>query len=209
MYAWFKYVDLDGPEFNTMVDALISHHVWLDPTLVVFEAMVRGNDASLTAGPDMAFAPPSLLRNWQKDMQLSFGWSGADFADGQRTWPMIQTFVKRLYDRGVLLTAGTDTPNPWVPPGVSLHRELELLVACGIPPLDVISIATRNGARSLGIEAESGTLAVGKTGDLVLLSADPLADIRNTRRIVVVLQRGAVLQPKELLPARARDLVGR
>ena len=90
--------------------------------------------------------------------------------------------------------------NPWTVPGVSFHRELELHVNAGIPPLAVLSIATRNGAQSLGILDEVGTLEVGKRADLVALEGDPVKDIRNTRRVVWVMQNGALLRPRELLP---------
>jgi imidazolonepropionase-like amidohydrolase len=95
--------------------------------------------------------------------------------------------------------------NPWVAPGASLHRELELLVSAGIPSLEVLRMATRNGARSLGIESEVGTIAVGKMADLVVLTADPVADIRNTRRIAWVMQGGNLARPADLLPPRLRD----
>jgi imidazolonepropionase-like amidohydrolase len=79
------------------------------------------------------------------------------------------------------------------------------MVAAGIPPLDVLRIATRNGARSLGIESEVGSISVGKIADLVVLDADPVADINNTRRIDWVIQGGVPHRPEELLPPRLRQ----
>ena len=102
----------------------------------------------------------------------------------------------------MLLTAGTDANNPWVVPGVSLHRELELLQQSGIPPLEVLTIATHNGAKSLGILDEVGTIAPGKRADLVLLRDDPSLDISATRTIQWVMQGGRLLDPDELV----RDL---
>ena len=84
-------------------------------------------------------------------------------------------------------------------PGVSFHRELELLVQAGISPLDVLSIGTRNGAEGLGVLDEVGTIEPGKIADLVVLRADPLASISNTRLIDLVIQRGEVLQPDTLI----------
>jgi imidazolonepropionase-like amidohydrolase len=82
---------------------------------------------------------------------------------------------------------------------VGLHEELELLVAAGIPPLEVLTIATRNGAETLGLLDEIGTVEAGKRADLLVLSADPTADIRNTRSIEAVIQGGEVMRPAELL----------
>ena len=195
MYTWFQFVDLNAPEIDTMVTALVEQKVVLDPTLVTFEAMFRGNDTAITRSPDLVSAPPSLLRNWQ-EFQLSKGWSEADFTAAQATWPTVLRFTKMLYDRGVFLVVGTDSPNPWAAPGTSFHRELELYVAAGIPPLQVLRMATESGAQALGIDGQVGTVAQGKQADLVLLDADPLRDIRNTRRIAWVMQNGRLVHQK-------------
>ena len=103
-------------------------------------------------------------------------------------------FTKLLYDRGVNLAVGTDTPNPWAAPGTSFHREMELYAQAGIPPLQVLRLATQAGAKALGIDAEVGSIQPGKIADLVLLDADPVANISNTRRIAWVMQSGKILQ---------------
>ena len=80
---------------------------------------------------------------------------------------------------GITLGTGTDI---WqVPTGV--HMEMEEMVTAGLPPLEAIKAATAGAARILGAEAELGTIAVGKRADLVILNGDPVADIRNTRKI--------------------------
>ncbi|MFQ5605625.1 MAG: amidohydrolase family protein [bacterium] len=83
---------------------------------------------------------------------------------------------------------------------MSFHRELDLLVSTGIPPLDVLTIATNNGAWALGISDEIGTVEAGKRADLLVLRADPLKDIRNTREIDLVIMNGHRYQPSALLP---------
>ena len=194
MYTWFQFVDLNAPEIDTMVATLVARKVVLDPTLVAFEAMFRGNDTAITRSRDLATAPASLLQNWQV-FQLSKGWSEADFKAAQATWPTVLRFTKLLYDRGVFLVVGTDTPNPWAAPGTSFHRELELYVNAGIPPLQVLRMATQSGAKALGIDGQVGTIASGKQADLLLLDADPLRDIRNTRKIRWVMQNGRIVHP--------------
>lgn len=67
-------------------------------------------------------------------------------------WPKLLALVRRYHAGGVMLAAGSDTPNAWVIPGESLHRELELLVDAGIQTEDVLQIATRNGAKALGLQ---------------------------------------------------------
>lgn len=204
MIEWFNYVDLESSETREMLDALVRHQVFLDPTLVVFEAMAWGDSTRITRNPDLRYAPRVNLDNWNDGFSLATGWTPEDFAEARRAWPRVLAFTKRLYDAGVPLTVGTDMLNPWVPPGASFHRELELLVAAGIPPLEVLRMATRGGARSLGIESDVGSIAVGKIADLVVLGANPVADITNTRRISWVLQQGRVARPVDLLPPRIR-----
>jgi imidazolonepropionase-like amidohydrolase len=109
--------------------------------------------------------------------------------------------VRTLHARGVLLTAGTDYENPWMTPGVAFHRELQLLAAAGIPPLQVLRIATRNGAAALGVLGETGTVEAGKRADLVVLTADPLADLANTRQIERVYLRGTPYERARLRAA--------
>ena len=91
---------------------------------------------------------------------------------------------------GVRILAGTDTPNPGMYPGFSLHAELALLVEAGLTPLQAIQAATRNAAEYLRASDSLGTIAQGKLADLLLLDANPLEDIRNTRRIAGLLYRG-------------------
>jgi imidazolonepropionase-like amidohydrolase len=97
--------------------------------------------------------------------------------------------VRRLADAGVTLLAGTDAPNPGTVFGASLHRELELLVRCGISPAQALAAATAEPARVFGL-ADRGRVAAGQRADLVLLSGDPLADITATRAIERIWRGG-------------------
>jgi hypothetical protein len=101
--------------------------------------------------------------------------------------------VKRMFDAGVPIGAGTDTPIGIAIPGYSLHRELEFLVHAGLTPLQAIEAATVRPAEFLRLEDKMGTIAVGKRADLVLLSANPLDDIRNTKKIDTVISKGRVV----------------
>jgi imidazolonepropionase-like amidohydrolase len=91
---------------------------------------------------------------------------------------------------------------PFVIPGFSLHDELASLVRAGLSPLHALRAATIEPARMLGLGDKLGTVEPGKLADLVVLDADPLADIRNTTRIHTVLTRGRVISPEQ----RARML---
>jgi len=114
----------------------------------------------------------------------------------QYLWPKILQLTKMLYDAGVPILSGTDIPNFDLVAGASLHHELELLVEAGIPPMEVIKIATRNGAQALGIEQDVGTIEVGKEADMVVLSDNPLEDISNTKKIEAVINNGQLIEIK-------------
>lgn len=94
---------------------------------------------------------------------------------------------------GVTLALGTDAGNPGVFHGSAVHLKLSLLVAAGLSPLAAIVAATSNAATKVGVEATLGTVEVGKEADLVILDADPLADVMNTRRVHKVIKRGQLM----------------
>jgi imidazolonepropionase-like amidohydrolase len=147
-FLWLDLVDLNGPEINEMINAVASSSIPVDPTLGIYEAMVKGE--------------PQY----------------------QYLWPKVLQLTKMMYNKGVPILSGTDLPNFDLVPGASLHHELKLLVEAGIPPIEVIKIATSNGARALHIEEETGTIEPGKQADMIVLSENPLDDVSNTREIV-------------------------
>jgi len=106
---------------------------------------------------------------------------------------------------GVALLAGTDTPEPYCPPGTSLHQELELLVESGLSPAESIRCATLNNARALGRDDQLGTIEPGKLADLVLLDANPLERISNTRKIAKVFRGGLAVDPERILKLVPKD----
>ena len=100
-----------------------------------------------------------------------------------------RTTTLRLARAGIQIGTGTDI---WqVPTGV--HMELEELVTAGLSPAEAIRAATSSAARIIGVDGELGTVETGKVADLLILDANPLADIRNTRKISAVIQGGRVV----------------
>jgi imidazolonepropionase-like amidohydrolase len=148
---------LNGPEINEMIKAVASNSIPVDPTLDIYEIMIKGE--------------PQY----------------------QYLWPKVLQLAKMLYDKGVPILSGTDIPNFDLVPGASLHHELELLVEAGIPPIEVIKIATSNGARTLDIEGDVGTIEPGKQADMIILSENPLDDISNTKKIEAVINNGQLM----------------
>ena len=104
------------------------------------------------------------------------------------------SLTKKMYESGVPFGAGTDVPINLSIPGYSLHSELEMLVEAGLQPIDAIAAATIKPAQYFSLEKELGTIDVGKRADMVLLDADPLRDIRNTKQINLVVSKGQILE---------------
>ena len=101
------------------------------------------------------------------------------------------TNLKRLYDANAPVAFGTDSgANPYRIQGFAEHRELQLMVEAGMPALAALHSATAVNARMLGIDSQTGTIEPGKRADLVVLNADPTADITNTRKIAMVFHNG-------------------
>jgi imidazolonepropionase-like amidohydrolase len=140
----------------------------------------------------LAQAPAEVRADWQ---ELAEGWrSGQQLRD-----PLFARFsldlVTRFHAAGVPLGAGTDTPIGVALPGYSLHTELERFVDAGLTPLEALATATVRPAEFFGLADEMGTIEVGRRADLVLLGANPLDDIRNTRKVVGVVSKGRVVDP--------------
>lgn len=173
-------------------------------------AMVLGNLTQTIQVPTLrlnaiALAPPYEQIDWndaisamlpevQKDWNKPNEFIPKEYAKRDLRFAQYSlSMVKRMLDAGVPIGAGTDTPIALAIPGYSLHRELEMLVRAGLTPLQAIEAATVRPAQFLGIEDQMGTIEVGKRADLVLLSQNPLDDIRNTRRIDRVISKGKVI----------------
>jgi imidazolonepropionase-like amidohydrolase len=99
--------------------------------------------------------------------------------------------LKKIVDAGITMALGTDSGAfPVRTQGFTEHLEMELMVKAGLTPMQAIVLATQNAAKALKIEIEYGTLVRGKKADLIILSANPLDDIKNTRKIEAVWKDG-------------------
>jgi hypothetical protein len=199
-------LDLDNPLCKELVAELARRKVMVDPTLAVFRNMILLPDVPEVSGhPDNALAPRRLREFWPVYLKRSGCPQGGPLEDRRREFGKFQELTGKLYRAGVPLLVGTDAPEPQVTPGFSLHQELEMLVESGLPPAAALKAATMNNAAALRQEERLGSIVPGKLADVVLLSASPLDDIRNTRKIEVVIRGGHVCQPAELLKLTPKD----
>ncbi len=118
--------------------------------------------------------------------------------DWARRHDLLQA-LKSAHDAGVPIVGGSDTGNPFVFPGYSMHQELKLMVEAGLTPMEALIAATRRPAEMLDAEDTFGTIEPGKRADLLILGGDPLKDISNTRTLEVVIQGGEIIDRSSLL----------
>jgi hypothetical protein len=190
--AW---ATLDTTALVRLAEELAERRVVLVPTLVLHETFSRLDDSATARDSMFRTVPESERRRWNiPDMVARAGWTEEDFAAFRRSRPMEDFFLRVFQARHGLIATGTDAANQLLVPGYGVHREMALLVAAGLTPAEALVAATRNGALLLGVDS-LGVVAPGKVADLVILSRDPLSDIRNTTAIERVMSRGRLFLP--------------
>jgi imidazolonepropionase-like amidohydrolase len=171
------------------------NNIAVDPTLSAQEYIVRRLDSG-QPDPNERYIAASALREGEKDW-AELRRTAAAFVAARRPLLREMQAVTALMQRSnVMLITGTDTSFIH-PPGFTLHDELRLLVDAGLTPAQALQAATVNCAKLFSTQ-QAGSIAAGKRADIVLLSANPLEDIRNTRRIRAVVVRGRYLDRQAL-----------
>jgi imidazolonepropionase-like amidohydrolase len=191
----------DPAKCRPLFGRLAAAPVWQTPTLAFFQSIP--DTFSGKPPPNVDFASPSLRAMWAKNMGASK--LSAEVLAYLRSANLGALAAMRdMRSAGVPFLAGCDA----MVPGFCLHDEMEWMTRAGLSPLEALRTATLNPARFLGREAVQGNIAPGMAADLVILDADPLADIGNTRRIAAVIVRGRAIGRAELANILARAKAG-
>jgi imidazolonepropionase-like amidohydrolase len=186
----------DPQKAEALFGRFVRNGTWQVPTLTVLRSQAFRTDPDFVNDQRLKYMTPQMRTQW------------AARAPGPPA-PASPERARALFERHVALVgamhrahvrilAGSDTPNPYVFPGFSLHDELGLLVRSGLSPLDALQGATRNAAEFLGMLKEVGTVERGKRADLVVLDANPLDNISNTQRIHAVIINGRLIAKEQL-----------
>ena len=168
------------------------------PTESLFEQVV--NDvppADLGNRAEMRYVPAATVRQWERAKEETLGERGFNPEVAARAIEIRRRLILALHEAGAAILLGSDAPQIFNVPGFSLHHELEFMVSSGLTPFEALQTGTVAPARFFGIG--TGVVAVGRIGDLVLLDADPIADIANSRRVHGVLAAGRWSTAEDLL----------
>jgi imidazolonepropionase-like amidohydrolase len=189
-----------SPELcGRLFERFVRNGTWQVPTLATAYGRTFIDDLSRRDDPRLRYIPKDQREEWKPENDFFARFRTPDYVTWQkRYWAESLKLVGAMQRAGVPILAGTDLSLAYVYPGFSLHDELAFLVEAGLSPLEALKAATIGPARFLGLEGTLGTIEAGKVANLVLLDADPLADIHNTRRISGVVVNGRWLGPEEL-----------
>lgn len=165
---------------------------WLSPTLVTMKWILSQAKSldELQASPSLKYVHPLLQSKWLTANSYNRNTSPERVAYFRKMTDFHLLLVKAFKKADVSLVVGTDTGLSGIVGGFAVHDELELFVEAGLTPLETLTAATRLPAAWLGIDSLIGTVESGKRADLLLLDANPLMDIRNTRQIAGVFVDG-------------------
>ncbi|MFL5579951.1 MAG: amidohydrolase family protein, partial [Gemmatimonadaceae bacterium] len=197
--------NVDSAKVKALAAEMARRKIVNGPTLALFELLASDETPEqLAAREEMRYAPARAVAQWKTQVGEI---TRSAPAEGRHAFIALRRgIVRELYAAGVQLLPGSDSPQLFMLPGFGLHRELRALADAGLPPRAVLAAATRDAAAYLG-RSDAGRVAVGARADLVLLDADPFADVSNLQRIAGVMVDGRWL-PKERLDAM-REAVAR
>ena len=186
----------DENKAQEVLDVLAKNQTWQIPTLAINIASTRQFFKAPEWQESFEYLPDSIGQRWKLNVEALMGSEVSEFSHKYAEWKM--DMVDKIYHRGIDIMAGTDCPILYLTPGLSLHQELALLVEAGLSPLDAIKAATINPARYFNLENELGSIQENRWADLVILDANPLEDINNTKRIHAVVKQGKYFDRNDL-----------
>jgi len=189
--AWETIPLLDESKIPSLVKQVKDAGIYVSPTNYFFDSFFGKGIPENFASTNSEFAyVPAILKDEAWDIRSRYIKRLPSEASRERYRYLRKKIITELWKAGVPLMAGSDSPQWFNVTGFAIHNEIENLVECGLTPFAAMQTATVNPARYLGIEKRKGTIAVGLDADLVVLSQNPLEDIRNARKIEGVFRGG-------------------
>lgn len=181
----------DANRIPQLVAKFVESRAWLCPTLQLLENMssTATEFQAIRKEPGMRYAAPENRNDWDR-VETGLTSKQGDPAVLKDAYKLALRSIAAMHDAGARLVAGTDTPNPFLVPGCSLHQELRQLVDAGLTPYDALKAATHDAAEFVDALDDWGTVAVGRRADLILVTGDPLEDVAHAANLTGVMLRG-------------------
>lgn len=177
----------------------VKNQTWQVPTLEIKRILSYVDDGSFYNDPRMKYIPAEQLEEWKPENQMFLKFRTPEYIRVKKLlYEKEFDLVRQMHRAGVKFLLGTDIPAAYAYTGFTVHDELALFVQAGFTPLEALQTATLNPAKFLGLEKSLGTIERGKVANLVLLDANPLDDIKNTRKISAVVVNGIYLSKEKL-----------
>jgi imidazolonepropionase-like amidohydrolase len=190
---------VDQTKLAELVRATRAAGAAIVPTQTLFESMLgAATPDELAAWPEMRYWPAATVNQWKQSTVATRAQLGVTPENGRRFLELRYRILRALHEGGVPILLGSDAPQWWNVPGFSIQRELDAMVKAGFTPYQAYEMGSRRVAEHFGATNEFGTVAVGRRADLVLLDANPLADVANWSRQAGVMLRGAWYSREEV-----------
>lgn len=189
----------DEGRANELFARFAQNGTWQCPTLAAYRVFAFIDQPDFRNDPRLKYFPAAFRAGWQPENNpLWASQTAEDYAISKRLYQKYMKTLAEMRRAGVRVLAGTDTGAPYCFPGFSLHDELVLLVEAGFTPMEALQAATLNAAIFLDKAESFGTIEKGKIADLVLLEANPLEHIENTKRIAAVVLGGKLFGKQQI-----------
>jgi Amidohydrolase family len=186
----------DEAKAKALFARLAKNRTWQCPTLTVLRNLAFLETPEIQNNPNLKYVPSSF-RSMIAPAKDKNGRSPEAFARSQENYRWNLKLLRQIHKAGVPILAGTDCLNPFCLPGFSMHDELGLLVEAGLTPLEALRAATLNPAIFQKQEDQFGSIRAGLRADMVLLNANPLEDISNTKSIEAVFLNGKYIDQQQ------------
>ncbi len=178
----------DDKKADEVLQVLLNNQTWQIPTMALNTGFTRQPFDQPEWQESFEYLPDTIRDEWKSAIEESKGNEVPPFRQQYTQW--LLSMAGKIHKAGIPIMAGTDTPIGFLTPGLSLHEELIVLVEAGLSPQEALKTATLNPARYFKLENELGSIKETMWADLIILTANPLENIKNTQRIDAVLKQG-------------------